>query len=280
MPLHGSDVPPPDQAKPDPADPGKPSPGLPRPGLPRPRAMRADRAAGVGPPGSRRLTLSVVIAADGDTGRLAACLAALRSAPARGIDLEVLVVTAGASAAGARAIDAACSAAGARVLTVDGTRGARFAAGARAATGEWLLLLRPESVLEPGWDATLMVFAHEDRNRERGAVYTYRAEGDGPAARRAERAARLRNRWIGLPSGAQGLVIRRRFLVHLGGVPDLERGEDLVLGRALGLGRLAMFDVGVRVRPATGARAWTSGAVRLLLFMLRLPPRWLQSIGD
>ncbi len=243
--------------------------------------MRADQAAGVGPPGSRRLTLSVVIAADGDTGRLEECLAALRSAPARGIDLEVLVVAAASgSAADFRATEAACSAVEARVLAVDGTRGARFAAGARAATGEWLLLLRPGSVLEPGWDATLMVFAHDDRNRERGAVYAYRAEGEGPGARRAERAARFRNRWLGLPSGAQGLVIRRRFLAHLGGVPDLERGEDLVLARALGLGRLALFDVAARVRPATDTRARVAGAARMLLFILRMPPRWLQGLGD
>src|SRR5690606_21301661 len=108
------------------------------------------------------------------------------------------------------------------------------------------LLLRPDTVLDPGWDATLMVFAHDDRNRERGAVYTYRAEGNSAhedaAARRAERAMRFRNRWLGLPSSAQGLVIRRRFLAHLGGVPDLERGEDLVLGRRLGTGRISLFD--------------------------------------
>ena len=85
-----------------------------------------------------------------------------------------------------------------------------------------------------------------------GAVYAFRAEGGGAAARRAERAVRFRNRWLGLPSGAQGMAIRRRFLVHLGGVPDLERGEDLVLARRLGLGRLTLFDVGARVPPAGG----------------------------
>ncbi|MEQ9331934.1 hypothetical protein [Thalassobaculum sp.] len=246
--------------------------------------MRTDAAAGVGPPGSRRLTLAVVVALDHDPGgpaevaeRLAACLAALQSAPRRGIDLELLVVDAGDPDP---AIRRAVEAAGGRLLAVDGSRGARFAAGARAATAEWLLLLRAGTVLETGWDATLMVFAHEERNRERGAVYTYRADGSGPAMRRAERALRFRNRWLGLPSGDQGMLIRRRFLVHLGGVPDLERGEDLVLARRLGTGRLALFDVAARVRPATGAGAWIGGAVRLLGFVLRLPPRWLQRLGD
>lgn len=244
--------------------------------LPRPRAMRRDAAAAVGPPGSRRLSLSVVIPVGGDGERLPACLAALASAPRRGIELEILVV----DGAGCAAAGPAAEAAGARLLEADGSRGARLAAGARAATGEWLLLLRPDTVLEPGWDATLVVFAHDERNRERGAVYSYRADGEAATARRAERAVRFRNRWLGLPSGAQGLAIRRRFLVHLGGVPDLERGEDLVLARRLGPGRLTLFDVGARTRPAAGIQARLGGALRLLLFLLRVPPRWLQRLGD
>jgi len=244
--------------------------------LPRPRPLRTDAAAAVGPPGSRRLALSVVIPAGGDPARLAACLAALGSAASRGVDLEVLVV----DSEGSEPVRQAVEAAGARLVIAAGSRGARTAAGARVAVGEWLLLLRPESVLERGWDATLMVFAHEERNRERGAVFTFRAEGDGPPARRAERAMRFRNRWLGLPSGAQGLVIRRRFLAHLGGVADLERGEDLVLARTLGSGRMALFDVAVRVPAPTGLGPWLGGALRLLLFTLRVPARRLQRLGD
>lgn len=238
--------------------------------------MRLDDAAAVGPPGSRQLSLSVVIAAGGDTDRLAACLAALATAPRRGIALEILVVDADGSAA----VRAAAEAAGARVLPVDGSRGARFAAGAKAATGEWLLLLRPETVLDRGWDATLMVYAHAEHNRERAAVYAYHPEGEDPAARRSERAMAWRNRLLALPSGVQGLVIRRRFLAHLGGVPDLERGEDLVLARRLGRRRLALFDVAARSRPPSGVAARIAGALRLLLFVLRVPPRWLQGLGD
>ena len=87
--------------------------------------MRTDAEAMVGLPGTRRLSLSVVIPTDGDGARLADCLAALASAPRRGIDLEILVVDAGDSA-GTRAT---AEAAGAVVLSVAGTRGARSAAG-------------------------------------------------------------------------------------------------------------------------------------------------------
>ncbi|NQW10730.1 MAG: glycosyltransferase [Alphaproteobacteria bacterium] len=247
----------------------------------RPRPLRTDAAAAVGPPGSRRLSASVVIPTLNDGDRLARCLAPLASGPRRGLNLEVLVVDGGSTDDTATIAEAH----GARVLAQPGPRGARFATGAKAAIGEWLILLRPETALEPGWDATLMVFASEERNRERGAVYSFTVEADAvdqAAARRAQRWMRIRNRWLGLPSGAQGMVIRRRFLVHLGGIPPLDWGEDLVLARRLGLGRLSLFDVGARVRLADrpyGLTARFLGALRLMLFLLRVPPRWLRHLG-
>lgn len=247
----------------------------------RPRPLRTDAAAAVGPPGSRRLSLSVVIPTLNDADRLARCLAPLASAPRQGLELEILVIDGGST----DATVAIAETHGARILSEPGPRGARFATGAKAATGEWLLLLRPETALDRGWDATLMVFASEERNRERGAVYGFAIDpedAEPAAARRAEWLMRIRNRWLGLPSGVQGLVIRRRFLVHLGSVPPLERGEDLVLARALGLGRLSLFDIAARVRLADRPRGTVSrllAALRLVLFIVRVPPRWLQHLG-
>jgi len=53
-----------------------------------------------------------------------------------------------------------------------------------------------------------------------------------------------------------------------------------VLARRLGLGRLTLFDVGARSRPAAGVATRLGGAFRLLLFLLRVPPHWLQRLGD
>lgn len=234
-------------------------------------------------PGARRLSLTAVVPTLDDGPRLQRCLDALSSASRRGIDLEMLVVDGGSR----DDTVAVAGAAGARVLTVDGSRGARFAAGGRAAVGEWLLLLRPETRLDRGWDATLMVFASEERNRERAGFFTFRIEeaedGDGDRARRAEWRMRFRNRWLGAPSGIQGLVIRRRFLSRLGGVADLERGEDLLLARELGLGRMSLFDVAAWVHREDwriGPLAVLSEGLRQSLFLARVPPRWLQILGD
>jgi len=243
--------------------------------LPRPRALRTDAAAQVMPPGSRRMALSVVIAADGDAEQLARCLAALAGSERRGLDLEVIVVDRDGDAP----LAAVAEAAGARLIRAPVSRGARLAAGAKAATAEWLLILRAETVLDRGWDATVMVFAAEERNRERGGFFPLEVVGDPGATKRM----RFRNRWMGLPSGAQGLVIRRRFLVHLNGYPDLERGEDLMLARALGLVRMVVFDVSARVeaeRWPTGRVATLLGALRIFLFRLHIPSRWLQRLGD
>ncbi len=247
--------------------------------LPRPRAMRTDAAAQVGPPGTRHTALSVVVAANGDADQLDRCLTALKGADRRGLDLQTLVVDRGDGRDGEAALAAVAEAHGAALTILSASRGARLAAGAKAATADWLLLLRAETVLERGWDATVMVFAAEERNRERGGFFPLEVVGDATATQ----LMRFRNRWMGLPSGAQGLVIRRRFLVHLEGVADLERGEDLVLARALGLARMVVFDVAAKVEARdwpTGTGAVLLGALRIFLFRLHIPPRWLQRLGD
>ena len=238
--------------------------------------MRTDAAAQVGPPGTRRMALSVVIAASGDAEQLQGCLAALAGADRRGLDLEIIVVAGDGKGDG---LDAVAEAHGATLIRLTGTRGARFAAGAKAATAEWVLLLRAQTRLDRGWDATVMVFTAGDRNRERAGFFPLKVLGSPGASRRM----RWRNLWLKLPSGAQGMIIRRRFLVHLGGIADLERGEDLVLARTLGLKRMAMFDVAAQV----DAGDWPSGAgpvliglLRLILFRLYVPARWLQRWGD
>ena len=241
----------------------------------RPSPLGEDAHVQVGPPGSRRLSLSVVIPTHDDAERLERCLQALATAERRGIDAELIVVDADSTDGTA----AVAERYGARVIDHAGSRGARFAAGAKAATGEWLLLLRPETMLDRGWDATLMVFASEERNRERAGLFSLRVADDPAAARRM----RLRNRWMALFSGAQGIVIRRRFLVHLGGVADLRRGEDLLLARELGLGRVALFDINATVAKAdwpSGGADVAAALLRLVLFRLHVPPRWLQALGD
>jgi glycosyltransferase involved in cell wall biosynthesis len=230
-------------------------------------------------PAPKPLSLSVVIPTLNDAARLTGCLEPLASAARRGIDLDVVVVDGGSTDA---TLEIAERIAGLKVHVIvaeSAPRGSRMQTGARAAAGEWLLFLRPESWLDRGWDATIVVFASEERNRDRAAVFDLAPLGRTEDAVRGRRFARWRNRWLGLPDARQGFLIRRRHLSHLGGVPDLRSGETLVLARRMGTRRIALFDVPARVNSDPQRSAWKNG-LKLFLFSLRVPARWLQGIGD
>src|SRR5207249_2555425 len=53
---------------------------------------------------------------------------------------------------------AVANAAGARVIAAERGRGQQLAAGAAAATGEWLLFLHADCRLSPGWEDAVAAF--------------------------------------------------------------------------------------------------------------------------
>lgn len=245
----------------------------------RPRALRMQELEDRFAP--KTLSLSVLIPveeeADGDYAQLEACLAPLASAARRGVEIELILATRHANE---RLVSIAEPFNG-KIVELDEGRGARLREAAREATGEWVLILRQNSVLQRGWDSTLMVFASQERNRERGAVYRYKAPGESAADRFAQRSMRFRNRWLISVAGVQGLVIRRRFLAHLGSVPALSRCEDMMLARELGMGRLAIFDTEIEVHRSPTEDRWSYrllSALRLVLFTFRVPAKWLQHL--
>jgi hypothetical protein len=135
-------------------------------------------------------------------------------------------------------------------------------------------------VLERGWDATVMVFVSNERNRDRAAVFSFALDDDSLAARRLERLVRLRNNWLGLPYGDQGLLIHRRFYSRLGGYKPLPLMEDVEMVRRVGMARMALFDVRAVTSAARYRRSgylvrMAQNFVCLTLYFLRVPPRWI-----
>jgi rSAM/selenodomain-associated transferase 2 len=175
---------------------------------------------------------------------------------------------------------AVAKAAGARVIVAERGRGQQLAAGAVAASGEWLLFLHADCRLTPGWEGAVAVFLAASDAASRAGYFAFALDDASPAARRLERMVAWRCRAFGLPYGDQGLLIARSLYDAVGGFAALPLMEDVDLARRLGRGRLVPLDV----RAVSSARRYRSGGyVRrplrnllcLSLYFAGVPPRRL-----
>ena len=156
---------------------------------------------------------------------------------------------------------------GARVVEGPRGRGGQLAAGIAAASGSWLLLLHADTRLLPGWEAA--VRAHLARTRGAGAqpdgdpeaagYFRFALDSADPRARRLERLVAWRCRAWSLPYGDQGLLVSRRLLDAVGGMPELALMEDVALARAIRrrLGRAGL--VALDAAALTSAARWEQG---------------------
>lgn len=216
--------------------------------------------------------LSVIIPTLDAAASLPATLGAL--AAARDLVREVIV----ADGASSDATTALAEAAGARAVTTPRGRGIQLAAGAAAATGDWLLFLHADTRPEPGWIAEVSRFIADAGNRGRAGYFAYRLDDASPAARRLERIVAWRSRVLGLPYGDQGLILARDLYRELGGFPPLVLMEDVAFARRIGRRRLVALKAAVLT---SAARYRREGYLRrslrnlgcLALYFLGLPPR-------
>jgi rSAM/selenodomain-associated transferase 2 len=176
--------------------------------------------------------ISIVIPALNASATLPGALASLGEAA---IVAEVIVVDGGS------ADDTAARAAalGVRTLVAPCGRGLQLAAGAAAASGEWLLFLHADCRLEPGWAAAVRAFIAAPGAARRAGYFDLALDDNEPAARRVERLAAWRCRVWALPYGDQGLLISRLLYDSIGGFRALPLMEDVDLVRRLGRARLA-----------------------------------------
>lgn len=186
--------------------------------------------------------ISVIIATKNSETELVHTLSALVTAAAEGVVREVIVVDGGSTDGTEQVADAA----GCDWVRIDGTRSERLAYGAdRARRGDWLLFLRPETLLESGWHHEAQAFVERAARAPNGprtaASFRLRYEAFGMSARISETIAALRSQLLGMPYGNQGLLISRQFYQKLGGYRPLPELEDLDLAKRIGRGRMVFL---------------------------------------
>jgi rSAM/selenodomain-associated transferase 2 len=128
---------------------------------------------------------------------------------------------------------------GARVIQARRGRGMQLAAGAAAASGDWLLFLHADCRPEPGWERAATAFLSVSQAESRAGYFDLALDDPAPAARRLERIVDWRCRVLALPYGDQGLLIARTLYDAVGGFSPLPLMEDIDLVRRLGRRRLA-----------------------------------------
>jgi rSAM/selenodomain-associated transferase 2 len=178
------------------------------------------------------ILISAVIPTLNAAERLSQALTVLRRSAMVG---EVIVADGGSS----DETTALASSAGAQVIATPRGRGGQLAAGAAAASGDWLLFLHSDCRLEQGWERATTEFLRGPAAECRAGYFDLALDDPAPAARRLERIVAWRCRVLALPYGDQGLLIARCLYDEVGGFAPLPLMEDVDLVRRLGSRRLA-----------------------------------------
>jgi rSAM/selenodomain-associated transferase 2 len=177
--------------------------------------------------------LSAIIPTLNAAATLGAAIDAIRPS------VDEIVVVDGGSVDATMAIAASR---GARTIASARGRGHQLAAGAGAATGDWLLFLHADPRLAADWDVAARRFMADPANAARAAAFRFALDDDAPRARRLEAMVAWRCRVFGLPYGDQGLLLSRALYDRVGGYRSLPLMEDVDLVRRIGRRNIVLLD--------------------------------------
>ena len=160
--------------------------------------------------------------------------------------VEVIIVDGGLDSALERV---AGTRPGSRLLRTSAGRARQMNAGAREASGDWILFLHADSQLPSGWREAMAAIPADAV----GGWFRFALDDAAWQARVIERLVRLRVRLIRLPYGDQGMFVRRAVFHEMGGFADLPFLEDVEFARRL-VGAGPMAEVALPL--GTSARRW------------------------
>jgi hypothetical protein len=166
---------------------------------------------------------SIILATHDSERALVPTLVALVPGATAGIVREVIVTDAGSRDSTHEVADIA----GCQFLVSSDPLGARLAAAAQSARGDWLMFLRPGAVPAPTWIEETIAFVERANIDTRAAVF---AQGHGAFA--------ALRRKLFLPEPRQGLILRKSVYQQLGGHRGEAADAEQALLRRIGRRRL------------------------------------------
>lgn len=171
----------------------------------------------------------------------------------------------------------------ATVIASEPGRGIQLAKGAEASSGEWLLFLHSDTVLDGDALVAISAFVAKPQSCHRAGYFALAFDDASRAAKRTAAIANWRSRVFGLPYGDQGLLIQRVFYEDIGGFQPLPIMEDVNVARRIGRRRLLLLPG----RATTSAEryqqtGWARRSLKnlgcLTLYFLGVPPSRIAAI--
>ncbi|HYE35072.1 TIGR04283 family arsenosugar biosynthesis glycosyltransferase [Methylocaldum sp.] len=206
-----------------------------------------------------KIRLSIIIPVLNEASVITEALTRLQ--PLRNQGTEVVVVD-GGSTDGSQNL--ALELASRFVRTSKG-RAEQMNAGAKIATGDYLLFLHIDTQLPENADLALAkVF---EAGAEWGR-FDVRLSGNQPLLRMVETLMNRRSRLTGIATGDQAIFVRRDAFERIGGFSEMPLMEDIALSKQL---KHIARPVCLRERVITSSRRWErNGILRTILLMWRL----------
>lgn len=162
-----------------------------------------------------------------------------------------------------------------RLFVAKKGRGNQMNAGAKVATGDWLLFLHADSIFPPDG------FSAIQNTNLIGGAFRLKIDSDSLFLKFIAMMANMRSALFGLPYGDQGIFVRREIFNKMGGYADIPLMEDVEFIRRLSReGRIALLNHAV----TTSARRWNKqgiiftsfrNIILLLLYLMGVSPKRL-----
>ena len=204
-------------------------------------------------------SLSIVIPTLNEAATIRDCLQALSSVRDRGAQIIV-------ADGGSRDETVTRARAGAdKVVVSKPGRGGQMNAGAREATGQWLLFLHADTRLPENMADVITAW---EFSRSAWGFFFVRLDSPRMVFRIIERLMNWRSYYSRIATGDQSLFVKRELFERLGGYADIPLMEDIELSKRL---RRTGRPLVALARVTTSARKWErEGVVRTVLLMWRL----------